>query len=87
MGPFEIRFKKIVAKDLKGLPQAHVKAILEHVSLLSDDPRHRGCEKLSGFDRYRVRHGPYRIIYEIRDRDLVVIVVKIGHRSHVYRQP
>lgn len=64
-----------------------MKAILEHVSLLADDPRPRGGEKLSEFDRYRVRLGPYRIIYEIRDRDLFVIVVKVGHRSHIYRQP
>jgi mRNA interferase RelE/StbE len=50
-----------------------------------DDPRPQGCEKLSGNDKYRIRQGEIRIVYGIADRDLVVTVVKIGHRRAVYR--
>lgn len=50
----------------------------------ADDPRGLGCEKLSGQERYRVRQGVYRIIYEIVDERLVVTVVKVGHRGAVY---
>jgi mRNA interferase RelE/StbE len=41
--------------------------------------------KLSGREYYRVRQGNYRIIYEIQDSQLVVIVIKVGHRREVYR--
>jgi mRNA interferase RelE/StbE len=50
---------------------------------LADDPHGPGCEKLSGQERYRVRQGVYRIVYEIEDDLLIVAVVKIGHRGQV----
>ena len=53
--------------------------ILECLDALAEDPRPRGCEKLSGQERYRVRRGVYRIIYEIQDEVLLVVVVKVGH--------
>jgi mRNA interferase RelE/StbE len=53
--------------------------------MLAIEPRARGCEKLSGQERYRVRQGCYRIIYEIREDVLVVVVVKIEHRKRVHR--
>lgn len=86
MARYEIRFKATVAKDLRGLPRVEVQAILDRIAWLADNPRPRGSEKLTGLDRYRIRHGAYRIVYEIRDRLLVIVVVKIGHRSHVYRE-
>lgn len=52
---------------------------------LQEDPRPVGSEKLSGQERYRVRQGVYRIVYEVVDEQLIVTVVKIGHRRHVYR--
>ncbi len=52
---------------------------------LSDQPRPPGCEKLTGRDLFRVRQGKYRILYEVQDRDLAVIIFKIGHRRDVYR--
>jgi mRNA interferase RelE/StbE len=52
---------------------------------LAAQPRPLGTEKLSGRDLYRVRQGSYRILYEIFDRDLTVLVIKIGHRPDVYR--
>lgn len=79
-------FKKSVAKDLRDLPKKDVAGILRRFRALAVDPRARGCEKLSGQERYRVRQGAYRIIYEIRDDVLIVIVVKVGHRKGVYRK-
>jgi len=52
---------------------------------LPDDPRPDGCEKLTEQERYRVRQGLYRVVYEIKDDMLVVTVVKVAHRSEVYR--
>jgi mRNA interferase RelE/StbE len=86
MEKYKLVFKKSVAKDLRDLPKKDVAGILRRFRALAVDPRARGCEKLSGQERYRVRQGAYRIIYEIRDDVLIVIVVKVGHRKGVYRK-
>jgi mRNA interferase RelE/StbE len=85
MGKYRLVFKKSVAKDLRGIPKKDVARILKCFDSLAEDPRGTGCEKLSGQERYRVRHGVYRIIYEIQDNVLVVIVVTVGHRKEVYK--
>ena len=85
MARYELKISKSVAKDLRALPKQDVKRILGRIQSLADDPRPEGCEKLSGQERYRLRQGDYRIIYEIEDHVLVVIVVKVGHRRDVYR--
>jgi mRNA interferase RelE/StbE len=55
--------------------------------LLETNPRPPGCIRLQGGDElYRVRVGDYRIIYQIQDAVLVVLVVQIGHRREIYRQ-
>ncbi len=84
MAKYEIVFKRSVYKDLKPIPKADVKRILERIDSLAEDPRGTGCEKLSGQERYRVRQGVYRIVYEIEDGRLVVTVVKVGHRGQIY---
>ena len=86
MGKYRAVFKKSVAKDLRGIPKKDVAHILKCFDTLGDDPRAPGCEKLSGEEKYRVRQGAYRIVYEIKDDELVVIVVKVGHRWHVYAE-
>ena len=85
MASYELVFKKSVAKDLRAIPNVDVRRILQSVRELSENPRPHGCEKLSGQERYRVRQGRYRIIYEIEDERVRVIVVKIAHRRDVYR--
>ena len=85
MENYRIEFKRSVAKDLRRLPQTDVERILARINVLAEDPRPQGCEKLSAQERYRVRQGDYRIIYEVHDQALLVVVVKVGHRSDVYR--
>jgi mRNA interferase RelE/StbE len=85
MAKYSLVFKKSVSKDLRALPKRDVARILACIQALVEDPRPPGCEKLSGQERYRVRQGDYRIIYEIQDDVLTVIVVKVGHRREVYR--
>jgi len=85
MAKYSLVFKKSVSKDLRALPKRDVARILACLQALAAEPRPPGCEKLSGQERYRVRQGDYRIIYEIQDDVLTVIGVKVGHRREVYR--
>ena len=84
MEPYKIEVMPSVAKDLKKIPRKDVDRILKRIESLAIDPRGRGCEKLTEQDRYRVRQGVYRILYEIQDGELVVCIVKVDHRSRVY---
>ncbi len=85
MASYRLTFKKSVTKDFRSISKNDVARILKRLEALADDPRPVGSEKLSGQERFRVRQGVYRIIYEIRDEELVIIVVKVGHRREVYR--
>lgn len=86
MARYELRVKPSVAKDLHGLPKAGVRRILGRIEALRDDPRAPGCEKLGGgSELYRVRQGVWRIVYTIDDKQVIVEVVRVGHRGDVYR--
>lgn len=85
MAKYKIIFKKSVAKDLRVIPKNDIQKILKKIDYLADNPRGEGCIKLSGKENYRVRQGLYRIIYEIKDGLLVVNVIKVAHRSQVYK--
>lgn len=85
MVSYRLVFKKSVTKDLHALPNNAVKQILKRIDLLREAPRGVGCIKLSSQERYRVRQGCYRIIYEIKDTELIITVVKVAHRKDVYR--
>ena len=85
MASYELAFKKSVAKDLRALPKKDLQRVLARIRELSVNPRPRGCEKLVGFERYRIRQSNYRIVYAIQDTRLVVLIVKVAHRKDVYR--
>lgn len=85
MGRYKVVFRRSVAKDLREIPSRDVRRILATIVSLSEEPRAAGSEKLSGQEKYRVRQGDYRIIYEIHDDVVVVVVVKVDHRGEVYR--
>jgi mRNA interferase RelE/StbE len=85
MGKYKLVFRESVSKDLRTIPNRNVNRILKRVDELAGNPRPPGIEKLSGDNRYRVRQGIYRIIYEIEDEALSIIVVKVGHRRDVYK--
>ena len=84
MAAYKLFFKKSVQKDFDAIPKRDLKRILNRISALAEDPRPSGCEKLTGQERYRLRHGRYRIVYSIQDDELAVWVVKVGHRRNIY---
>lgn len=85
MASYRPLIKPSAGKEIEALPTQDRRRIVAKIRSLSRDPRPPGCEKLSGHDQYRLRQGNYRILYEIQDLDLIVVVVKVGHRRDVYR--
>ena len=85
MAEYEIYFKESVEKDFRAIPKKDLRKIINRIEALSKDPRPPDHEKLTGQERYRVRQGLYRIIYSIKDKELTIWVVKVGHRKDVYR--
>ncbi len=73
-------------KTLDQLQGDNHRRVVHKLEALEENPRPMGVEKMAGpEDLYRVRVGDYRIVYAIRDRELVIIVIRIGHRREVYR--
>ena len=84
---YVVEFAPAARRQLKKLDRPVQKRILRRVERLEDQPRPKTAEKLKGTTEpfYRIREGDYRIIYAIEDDRLIVLVVRIGHRSEVYR--
>jgi len=82
---YNVRITRSAAKEIEAVPLMDRQRIVAKIQALGDDPRPVGCEKLSGDEKYRVRQGHNRILYVIIDHELVVTVVKVGHRRDVYR--
>lgn len=73
-------------RQLKAFATPIQKRLVKRLKTLRDNPRPQGIKKLTGEDDlYRIREGDYRIIYTIHDKELIVLVVKIGDRKGVYR--
>lgn len=85
MASYSVRIKRSAAKELETVPSNDRKRIIKRIEGLAREPRPPGCEKLSGEEKYRLRQGAYRILYEIVDQELIVTVVKVGNRRDVYR--
>jgi mRNA interferase RelE/StbE len=83
---YRLLIKASAAKELRAIPNKRDRQrIVKRILGLETDPRPPGSQKLSGRERYRIRQGQYRIVYGIEKDELVVYVVKIGHRRDVYR--
>jgi len=84
---YRVLIKASAAKEIEAVdPKKDRQRIVAAIRSLADNPRAPGCEKLAGEDdRYRIRVGRYRVIYSVGDGELVIVVVRVGHRKNVYR--
>lgn len=83
---YQIKVLRKASRQLKTLPKDVQSQIRSEIRTLSENPRPPGVKKLSGAgDFYRIRVGNYRIIYEIQDKVLLVLIVGVGHRREIYR--
>jgi len=83
----EILFTKQAYKALRKIPRNEAQRIREKIELLSTDPNapNPNVKKLTGRSGYRLRVGDWRIIYEIRKEELIILVLKIAPRGEVYK--
>jgi mRNA interferase RelE/StbE len=73
-------------KDLRALPKRERQRIAEQIDALTTDPRPTGCKKLKGReDFYRIRVGDYRVVYQIEDEVLLILIVRVGDRKEIYK--
>ena len=83
MASYSVVIKRSAAKELEDVPRKDRVRLIERIQLLATDPRPVGAGKLVGDDKYRIRQGTYRIVYEIDDSVVVVTIVKVAHRREV----
>lgn len=86
MGRFEIRISRMAERRLRKLPSEGRDRVVRAVRALADDPVPRGSRRLTGYDDvFRIRVGPYRVLYSVAAPTFTILVLKIGHRRDVYR--
>ncbi|HLR97828.1 MAG TPA: type II toxin-antitoxin system RelE/ParE family toxin [Jiangellaceae bacterium] len=84
--PYAISYVPSAAKAIRKLDRPTARRLLEAIGELASDPRPSGCIQLKGGDgELRIRVGDYRIVYDVQDDELVVLVLRVGHRREVYR--
>lgn len=83
---YKLEYRGSVKKELRKLSEKDRVIIFDKISALVKKPLPEGATKLKGLPGlHRIRHGDYRIIYQIKNKLLIIVVVRIGHRSDVYR--
>lgn len=83
---YKVEITPAAQRIIKKFPKNIQRKLIEIIELLAEEPRPVGVVKLSATGNlYRVRTGDYRIIYEIQDRILLIVITKVGHRRDVYK--
>jgi len=83
---YAVEFSPSAEREFRKLAPEIQRRLSPHIDSLAQNPRQSGAKKLKGREGlWRIRAGDYRIVYEVRDRTLVVLVIRVAHRSDVYR--
>ncbi len=87
MARYKLLIKPSAVKEIEAISRKKDRQrIIERIQDLAADPRPKGCQKLSGRERYRPRQGSYPIVYSVEDDTLIVYVVRVGHRKDIHRK-
>jgi mRNA interferase RelE/StbE len=85
--PYQIKISSKARNSLKKLSENLREKLILEINSLSNEPRPKGYKKLKGYENYyRIRMGNYRIIYEINDNELLILVLNLGKRDNIYDQ-
>ncbi len=83
---YAVEFTKSAQKELAKLPRQTAKRIVKAIYKLSDNPRKGNVRPMVGSKAWRLKVGDYRVIYDIYDKKLIVLIIKVGHRRDIYRK-
>jgi len=83
---YQVKVAEEAAKFIRKQDKRIQRQIINNIRELAQNPRSQGCKKLQGYkELYRIRSGNYRIVYTIREKMLLVFVVRVAHRKDIYR--
>lgn len=86
MASYRIDWRSSARRELRRLPTNVIARVIETITALGEAPRPDGCRKLTGSERtFRIRVGKYRVVYEVQDDRLVVLIIRVRHRRDAYR--
>lgn len=85
MESYRIVIKKSAAKEIERIKKKDRIRIIDKIRSLAEDPHPVGSNKLSRQEKYRIRQGNYRILYQVKNEELIINVVKVGHRRDIYK--
>lgn len=85
MAAYSVVIKRSAEKEIEHLPTGIRRLVVRRILALADDPRPHGSQRLASEDKYRIRQGDCRVVYTIEDAIVTVTVVRVAHRSDVYR--
>jgi mRNA interferase RelE/StbE len=86
MASYSVELTRTAEKQLRRIAKRDRIRVVEAIQGLADRPRPQGARKLQGYDDvYRIRVGQYRVVYEIVENRVLVIVLKVGHRKDIHR--
>ena len=83
---YSVTVSKSAKKTLSKLPNEVIKKILDALDDLVEEPRPMGYIQLKGRSGYRIRVGNYRVIYDVNDDELLILVMEIGNRKEIYKK-
>ncbi len=82
---YHVEILRTAQKQLAKIDRSQQNRIIDAIRELAEEPRPVGCKRLSGRPAWRIRIGSYRVIYEIHDQQLLVLIITVGPRKDVYR--
>jgi mRNA interferase RelE/StbE len=83
---YVLEYKSSVKKELRKLAKHDRTAIVQKIQNLKDNPLPEGSAKLKGSSSlFRIRYGDYRVIYQLENKVLLIIIIRIGHRREIYK--
>lgn len=87
MSQYKISFDRRVKKDFKSIAAKEVARIKLAIAQLANNPYPPGCKKLKGKDQeyFRIRVGNYRVVYTVKNKILLIVVARVGHRKEAYK--
>jgi mRNA interferase RelE/StbE len=86
MSRYRIEFAPAAARQLGALPKKMQMRVASRIDALAENPRPQDCLKLRGSkDTWRIRVGDLRILYQVTDEEVLILILRVAHRKDAYK--